>query len=464
MEDDKILMERIEVFVQENTENIIRDIKTLVDIKSVKEEPKPGAPFGDGPARVLNKALDMAAGMGLSVRNCEGYVGYADLPGKSGEHIAMVTHLDVVPEGNDWKTDPYCMEVRDGFLVGRGTADDKGPAVLTMYAAKFFREKGEELPFTLRLIFGTSEETGMEDMKYYAANYPQPKFCFSPDSRFPVGYAEKGGYNGWLISGPLGEGNLVEFIGGEAKNMVPDKAYALVKADGTKLADTENVTVRSEGDCVRIEGHGKSGHVAGPGDAVNAIGLVVNYLLDYGLCTRKEEEALKMMQRLHASTDGSSIGIASADEVFGPLTCVGGIVELKEGRLRQSIDIRYPASIDDGQIHTAFCKLAESAGGGFEQGAVRVPFFIDPELPEVQILTDAYYAYGGTEKPFTMGGGTYARCFENAVSCGPGELEQPKAEWGGGAHGADECMSIDQLLKALRIYILAIARLMRLRQ
>lgn len=462
MTDDTLQMQEIEAFVQENTENIIRDIKSLVDIKSVKEEPKPGAPFGDGPAKALAKALDMAAGMGLSVRNCEGYAGYADLPGKSREHIAMVTHLDVVPEGSGWKTNPYCMEVRDGFLIGRGTADDKAPAVLTMYAAKFFQEKGEELPLTLRLIFGTSEETGMEDMKYYAAHYPQPKFCFSPDSRFPVGYAEKGGYNGWLISGFLEEGNLVEFAGGEAQNMVPDKAYALVRADGTQLTDSENVTVRSEGAYVRIEGHGKSGHVAGPGDAVNAIGLVVNYLLEHKLCTDREENALKMLQRLHASTDGSSIGIAAADEVFGPLTCVGGIVEMKEGRLRQSIDIRYPASIEAGQIHSAFRWLAEGVGGSFEQGTVREPFFIDPGLPELRILTEAYYAYGGTEKPFTMGGGTYARCFKNAVSCGPGELGQPKAEWGGGAHGPNECMSIEQLLKALRIYIFAIARLMEL--
>ena len=141
--------------------------------------------------------------MGLFTRNCEGYAGYADLPGKSEKQIALITHLDVVPEGSGWTGDPFCMTLRDGFAVGRGTADDKGPAVITLYAAKFFKEQGVKLPYTLRVLFGTNEETGMQDVDYYLAHYPQPAFCFSPDARFPVGYAEKGGYSGWLVSAPL---------------------------------------------------------------------------------------------------------------------------------------------------------------------------------------------------------------------------------------------------------------------
>ena len=156
-ENEKRLLRQIDAFVKRSHEGILRDMKTLVDIKSVQGEPAPGAPFGTGPKRALEAALEIASGMGLSTRNCEGYVGYADLPGKSEKQIALITHLDVVPEGSGWTGDPFCMTLRDGFAVGRGTADDKGPAVITLYAAKFFKEQGVKLPYTLHVLFGTNE-------------------------------------------------------------------------------------------------------------------------------------------------------------------------------------------------------------------------------------------------------------------------------------------------------------------
>lgn len=277
-----------------------------------------------------------------------------------------------------------------------------------------------------------------------------------------MGYAEKGGYSGWLVSAPL-NGCLKEFFGGEAKNVVPDRAYALVRTEKTRLPDTENITVRAENGCVRIEARGKGGHVAGPQGSVNAIGLVVGYLLDNGLCTPQEKRALRMLRTLHADTDGSALGVAARDDVFGPLTCVGGMVRLEQGRLRQSVDIRYPAAMDGERLRAALCALAENAGGSFEPGAMRAPFCIDPNSPEIRTLTNTYNELANrSDAPFAMGGGTYARRFANAISYGPGETDQPRPVWAGAPHGADEAMEMAQLYKALRIYILAIARLMKL--
>ena len=101
-ENEKRLLRQIDAFVKRSHEGILRDMKTLVDIKSVQGEPAPGAPFGTGPKRALEAALEIASGIGLFTRNCEGYVGYADLPGKSEKQIALITHLDVVPEGSGW--------------------------------------------------------------------------------------------------------------------------------------------------------------------------------------------------------------------------------------------------------------------------------------------------------------------------------------------------------------------------
>ena len=331
---------------------------TVSPTPGVEGQPQPGAPFGPGPRKALEAALDIAAGMGLDAHNCEGYIGYADLPGASPTQIATITHLDVVPEGNGWTGSPFDMVRRDGYVVGRGVADDKGPAVLTLYAAKFFKQQGATLPYTLRILLGANEETGMKDVDYYLEHYPQPAFCFTPDAEFPVCYGEKGGYGGWLVSAPL-HGSLIDFQGGVAHNVVPDRAYALVRADASALKDTENVKVTAEADGVaRISAFGKGGHAAMPAGTVNAIALVVDYLLDNRLCSEEEARALEMLRRLHASTDGSSVGIAAQDDVFDPLTCVGGVIKLENGALRQSIDIRFPTSTNAETLCAALSKLA----------------------------------------------------------------------------------------------------------
>ncbi|MFR1786724.1 MAG: Sapep family Mn(2+)-dependent dipeptidase [Ruthenibacterium lactatiformans] len=370
--DEKLLLEQIDAFVAENRENVLRDLKTLVDINSVEGQPQPGAPFGPGPKKALEAALDIAAGMGLDAHNCEGYIGYADLPGASPTQIATITHLDVVPEGNGWTGSPFDMVRRDGYVVGRGVADDKGPAVLTLYAAKFFKQQGATLPYTLRILLGANEETGMKDVDYYLEHYPQPAFCFTPDAEFPVCYGEKGGYGGWLVSAPL-HGNLIDFQGGVAHNVVPDRAYALVRAT-PPLKDTENVKVTAEADGVaRISAFGKGGHAACRHG--NAIALVVDYQPDNRLCSGGSPR-WKCCAGC-ASTDGSSVGIAAQDDVFDPLTCAGGVIA-GNGALRQSIDIRFPTSTNAGRC-AALSKLAQDAGGSFRRTA-RVPFYIDPNL------------------------------------------------------------------------------------
>ena len=202
--------------------------------------------------------------------------------------------------------------------------------------------------------------------------------------------------------------------------MVPDRAYALVRADASALKDTENVKVTAEADGVaRISAFGKGGHAAMPAGTVNAIALVVDYLLDNRLCSEEEARALEMLRRLHASTDGSSVGIAAQDDVFDPLTCVGGVIKLENGALRQSIDIRFPTSTNAETLCAALSKLAQDAGGSFLPDSARVPFYIDPNTPVIQTLIRTYNdVTGKNAQPFTMGGGTYARAFENAVAFG----------------------------------------------
>ena len=177
---DQALNQKIDAFIAANKEQILEDIAALVAINSVEGTPEEGAPFGAGPRAALDKTLELAAGMGLATRNCENYIGYAELAGADPEkYLATICHVDVVPVGNGWSQEPFKMQIRDGWMIGRGVADDKGPMVATLYALKFLKEEGVSLRYPIRAMVGDNEETHMNDVEYYLKNYPAPVFCFT---------------------------------------------------------------------------------------------------------------------------------------------------------------------------------------------------------------------------------------------------------------------------------------------
>ena len=447
-------------FIAANRESFVEDLAKLIAFRSVQGPAAPGAPFGEGVRAALDAAQALAAGMGFATHNCEGYLVYADLPGQEEGHIATITHLDVVPEGEGWHSDPYTLVEKDGWLLARGTADDKGPAVLTLYLAKFFRELGLPLRYGLRILLGGNEETGMEDVDYYLQNYPQPLFCFSPDAEFPVSYGEKGLYSGDFISAPLTDGNILDFSGGIASNVVPDRAACLVKADPAALPAAPHITITEEKGGARLSAQGVGGHAAMPENTLNAIGLLVNYLLDNRLCIPAEEAFLQLLRRLHSATDGSGLGIDCRDEVFHSLTCIGGTIKLAEGRLVQNINIRFPTSATSKQLTEQLTTAAAAVQATVAVERGEEPFYINPDSPLVQTLLAVYNEVTGENgKAFTMGGGTYARHFANAVSYGPEKPNLQTPDFVGDMHGANEGARLDDLMEALRIYILAVWRL-----
>ena len=241
--------------------------------------------------------------------------------------------------------------------------------------------------------------------------------------------------------------------------MVPDRASCLVKADFAALSEREGITLEEENGAVRIRGWGKGGHAAMPQNTVNSIGLIVDYLLDNQLVTAEEAQFLTYLRKLHSNTDGSGVGIAASDEAFDPLTIIGGMIELKDGRLWQDVDSRFPTSITGEEIK-ARLEAASEGCATVEEATWRVPFYISADAAPIQALIETYNEVTGENaKPFTMGGGTYARHFPKAVSFGPERLDTVLPEFGGPMHGANEAANIAQLMQALKIYILAILKL-----
>ncbi len=456
---DQALNQKIDAYIAQNKEQILNDIAALVAIDSVEGQPEEGAPFGAGPRAALDKTLEMASRMGFATRNCENYIGYAELAGEDPEkYLATICHVDVVPVGNGWSGDPFKMRIKDGWLLGRGVTDDKGPMVITLYAINFLKEQGYKLRYPIRAIIGDNEETHMQDVEYYLKNYPAPVFCFTPDAEFPVCNGEKGHFHGKLVS-PVCDGLIADFEGGVANNAVPDRASALLKTDISGLKNAPNITLEPEGDGVRIRGWGKSGHAAMPEGTVNAIGLVTDYLLANNLCSETERAYLEALHKLHCSYAGEGLGIDCADGPFGPLTIIGGRIYMENGRIYQTMDSRFP-TCTDGDTIAEKIRAAIGSGASLEDVDEVKPFYIDASSPAIQACINSYNEVTGENaKPFTMGGGTYARHFPYAVSFGPEHIDLPLPEFGGPMHAANEAAPIDKLLESIKIYILALLRL-----
>ncbi|MBQ5788017.1 MAG: M20/M25/M40 family metallo-hydrolase, partial [Oscillospiraceae bacterium] len=165
---DSALLQEIDRFVEEQKDSIVRDIGRLVAIPSVQSEPEPGAPYGPGPRQALDCALGIAAELGLKTASCcENRMGYAQVGEERGEgYLATISHVDVVPAGEGWPEDPFTLREQEGYLIGRGVTDDKGPSILCLYALKYLQDSGRRLRYPIRALLGSSEEIGMDDIGY----------------------------------------------------------------------------------------------------------------------------------------------------------------------------------------------------------------------------------------------------------------------------------------------------------
>lgn len=481
----------VDRYIAEHWNEVVADIAHLISIPSVEdlETAAPGAPWGEGPRAALSAALDMATRMGFEAHDLEGYLGYADFAGETATQIGIIGHVDVVPEGPGWNTPAFELTQREGYFLGRGTSDDKAPVVVALHAMKFWKDcqaAGEAAPFpyTVRFLFGANEENGMGDVDYYRARFADPAFLFTPDAEFPVCYGEKGLFGGYVTGAPLEGGALAELAGGTAANAVPGEAHAVVRIANTaaageqaesesenaeafvaRLPEARGITVAPAGEgALRIDAQGKAAHASTPELGENAIALLADYLLQNNLCAPGAERAtLELVRDLTATSDGAALGIACADEHFGTLTAVGGVVSLENRHITQTLDCRFPTGITVAEMEARVNERVAQAGATFSPVSPAEPFLVPPESPVIQALLSAYNeATGETATPFTMGGATYARRFTSAASFGPLKPCENTPDWVGAMHGPNEGISEELLKQALRIYIFTLAKLMEL--
>lgn len=126
-------------------DELLKDLNTLLSFESVDGEKN------DECDNALNFILKRAEDFGLTGERTTDKSGHITL-GDSGKLCGVLTHLDVVPAGNSWSVPPYALTEKDGRLYGRGIADDKGAALVTLYCLRALKEEGIDGVNTLRAI------------------------------------------------------------------------------------------------------------------------------------------------------------------------------------------------------------------------------------------------------------------------------------------------------------------------
>jgi succinyl-diaminopimelate desuccinylase len=456
------LDERVEGYKSD----LIKSTREIIGFKSLKAEPEEGMPFGRAINDTLLYYLELAESMGFETKNVDGYAGHVEY-GEGEEIIGVLVHLDVVPEGDGWTYPPYSGQIVDNRIYGRGTVDDKGPAISVLYALKAIKDSGVKLGKRIRIIAGLDEESGWACMDHYFKHEEKPAAGFSPDAEFPIIYSEKG----ILIFGMEkdfaacgGSGITVESIrGGNRPNMVPDYCEAVLKGDDSKAlqaveerltafaADNGyNMQSESKKGGMVIKSYGISAHGSTPEKGQNAIAQMLGFLNSISLAEGGTREYIRdLAQRIGFETDGKSLGIDLEDEISGSLVFNLGQIELDKTRGKVVINIRYPIKYEGDYIMEQLNKALGGTGITISGDVYhQPPLYVPEDNFMIQKLKKVYREITGEEaRLISIGGGTYARAIDNAVAFGPRFPDQPEL-----AHEKDEYIGIDHLVTITKIY------------
>lgn len=443
--------------VEEHLDEILTHLKTLVSYDSTMGQSEEGYPFGKVPAACLNKALEIASSYGFKTVNLDNYIGYAEM-GEGNQVIGILGHLDVVPAGEGWNTDPFDMVIKDGKAYGRGTTDDKGAVVASMIAMQIVKEMNVPLTKRVRLIMGTNEENGSKCLAHYVEKEGHIDMGFTPDGCFPGVHGEKGMVRGQFYSKAT---KIHDIQGGVASNVVCNKCTVIVDKNSfsTKILEdyfNDNgieYTITDGTDTVRIEARGIAAHASMPSLGRNAISHLLVGLKKAGF---QDPFTDFYNERIGVTTDGSLLG-ANCEDEYGDLTFNVGVIAMEDGVISGTIDIRFPVTMTVKQIVDKMTPNLETDGGFVKILQTHEPLYFPIDSPLVTKLLEAYQEVTGDmdSKPLTMGGGTYAKGINNCIAFGC-EMQDVDNH----IHDANEFISIEALVVQTEIYVNAIIKLL----
>ncbi len=448
-------------------DEILADLKKLVAIQSVAvpDCDIEGYPFGYRSAEAIRFMTGLAHQFGFSTENCDNFACHAQLgEGGDEDYAAVLCHVDVVPVGEGWHSDPFTLTEKDGYLYGRGIADDKGAAMIALYCMKAMKDNGVPMKRPIRCIFGGGEEIGMDDMGHYFSRHALPTFAFTPDADYPACNCEKGILHLHFTGST--DPALLSVRGGDAINCVAESCTAVISCDEPTANAIASLINASDAECVvSKEGEnrfafavkGVSSHAMCPENGVNAINYLLTAAEKAGVWSEGSAEAF-FAEKICIGTRGKALGIDCSDELSGELTFNVGLTEAHDGKSSVSVDIRYPATLDSKPIIAKAQAEAAKYGMTLEVLNDNPPLFVPADHPLIRTLGDCFTEITGKPMiPVSMGGGTYARALHGrGVAFGPvfSDAKQPC-----NLHMSDENLSLDEFMLHAEICYRAMCRL-----
>lgn len=437
--------------------DLIKSLTEFVAINSAYDEETVSErdPFGVGVSTALNYIETLARKDGFEVNNYDNKV-VEIIYGRGAKNLTIMAHADVVPAGSGWDQPPFKVVEKKGVLYGRGVADDKGPMLATYYAMKALRDAGELGGYQIRFLVGGNEERGSLCMEHYfhTLKKPQPTLGFSPDSDFPLIFAEKGIYT-FEVSHSLNVPGLISINGGVASNAVIEKCIVKFELNNDflnfimkKYKRTE-AEIHTEDDVTTVTFFGKAAHGATPELGVNAGMMAITALADY-----TKDPLLVQLKKLYTPLDGSGYKCSANSREMGHNSSNVGLISFRDGQIKLTCNFRYVDVCDKKELLATIKEVNKPF-------AVKVVgesnlLYYPKDTPLIRTLLNSYREEtGDTEtKPLAIGGGTYAKEADNVVAFG---MQFPG--WESNMHSPGEAVKKDDLFKGMSVYARAIVDL-----
>ncbi len=447
-------MENEKKYIEDNIENILNDLKDLVAYKSTYSDDL--KPFGSENRKALDYMLEKMKKEGFNVKNLDYYAGYGEV-GSGKQLIGILGHLDVVPAGEGWDSDPFKMVIKDGKCYGRGVTDDKGGVISSYYALKYLIDTGYTFNKRVRMILGCNEESGFNCIDYYVEKEGHIDYGFTPDGSWPGIYGEKGVYRCNIIT----SNSKIKLIkGGEAVNAVCNKVNVLIAKKDLNIdlfvssLKEFNIKYNIEilNDDYNITVFGTAAHASMPELGKNAISYLF-YALNKA--NFNDELTSYYVDKIGLSYNGENGNINFKDD-YGVLTLNVGKIYQENENIIFTIDIRFPVTFSGDKIKDEVVKNFSKSGFIVENWDISEPLFKDPNSPMLLALKDAYQKVTNDKESQMMviGGGTYAKGIKNCIAFGP---EFPGIDYH--IHDVNEEVSIEDIKKNILIYIQALKNL-----
>ena len=440
---NKKLLSQIDNYISFHRDEIIKDLRELVEIPSVRGCELPDAPYGEQCDLALKKSLELFEKNGFNGRFAGSRKYIVAETETRGKTLGLFGHCDVVAANGEWLYgEPFKLTERDGFLIGRGCNDDKSGIIQMLYSAKMIKELNIPLNNKLLFFVGACEEDGMDDIADYVKNETVPDFTIVPDGEYPYYSAEKSRARIMLESCRTFE---------TIKNIQGGKCYNVILS---------NVNIEYK-DGSKFEIAGMGGHAGRPEGSENAFVKYIESSFYDERISLNDKEILRDVYDILGDCYGEGLGIAQNDSFWGKLTCANGIVRVNDGRLQISLDVRYGQSVSGEKIISAIQNKLKGTWNIVES-SFSTGYIIDENSEFAKVMRNVYSSLSGRDckSGIKTAGGTYSKFLRNSFSVGTvmphPELKHGFKEGHGGVHAPDEAMSEKGFLESIKTLLVMI--------